>query len=324
MGGYPLSLSIVKVFLPEVDLPSLELGRVRLFDMTLADTPLSLNLHHLEALAGYSFKRKSLLVQSMSHGSDSTASVSYERLGFLGNAVLEAIVVTELSEYDSELPPSLMHLYKAALVSGDYLGFIALEWNIVQERKELEEDLISGSMTEVKSQFALPLWRFMRHSSSEIGNQQRKVKARHASLCRDIQNAIKSGTHFPWRLLATLHANKFYSDIVESLLGAVWVDSGSIHACKQVLDRMGVLEYLRRFVKDQVHVLHPIEELCILAKGEEVRYDLRVHEVDGYCDELRCNVFVGERHIIEVAGGSIEDAVRIQAAEAAVLLLTSE
>jgi dsRNA-specific ribonuclease len=294
MGRYPISLSIVKVFLPEVDLPSLEVGRARLFDVGPADTPLPADLHHLETLAGYSFKKKSLLVQSMSHSSDSTAAASYERLEFLGDTILETIIVTELLAYEEELSNSLMHLYRTALVNGDYLSFIALEWNITQKKKDLKEDLTSGLMTEVESHFSLPLWRFMRHGSSSIGNQQREVERRHASLRRDILHAIESGTHYPWALLAKLHANKFYSDIVESLLGAVWVDSGSMDACKQVLDRMGVLQHLHRLIQDRVHVLHPREELCILADDKEVKYDVQVQKIDDGGDEWTCTVFVGE------------------------------
>jgi dsRNA-specific ribonuclease len=321
MGGYPISLSIIKVFLSEVDLPSLEVGRAQLFDVEPADMPLPADLHHLETLAGYSFKKKSLLVQSVSHGSYSTAAASYERLEFLGDTILEIIIVTELLAYEDELSHSLMHLYRTALVNGDYLSFIALEWSITQKRKDLEEDPISGLITEVESKFSLPLWRFMRHGSFDIGNRQREVERRHQSLRRDILHAIESGTHYPWALMAKLHANKFYSDIVESLLGAVWVDSGSMDACKKVLDRMGILKYLRRLIQDRVHVLHPREELCILADDKEVKYDVRMQKMDDGEDEWTCTVFVGENEVIEVTRGVSDDEVKTMAAEVAVSLL---
>lgn len=321
MGRCPISLSIVKIFLPEVDLPSVEVGRARLFDVGPTDMPLPADLHHLETLAGYSFKKKSLLVQSMSHSSDSTAAASYDRLEFLGDAILEIIVVTELLEYEDELSHSLMHLYRAALVNGDYLGFIAMEWNITQKKKDLKEDPISSLMTEVESQFFLPLWRFMKHGSFDIGNKQPEVERRHESLRHDILHAMESGTHYPWTLLAKLHANKFYSDLVESLLGAVWVDSGSMHACKQVLERMGILPHLHRLIQDRVHALHPREELCILAGDKEVKYDVHVHKMDDGSEELTCTVFVGESQIIEVACGVSNDEVKTRAAEEAVSLL---
>jgi dsRNA-specific ribonuclease len=117
--GSTKRLSIIKVFLPEMDLPSLEVGRSRLFDFAPANILLPADLHHLESLAGYSFRKKSLLVQSISHSLNATATASYERLEFLGDAILEVIVVTELMTYENELSHSLMHLYEITLVNGD-------------------------------------------------------------------------------------------------------------------------------------------------------------------------------------------------------------
>lgn len=219
MGQHQTSLSIIKVFLPEVDLPSLEAGRSRLFDIAPAEVSLSADLHHLESLAGYYFKKKSLLVQSMSHSSDATATASYERLEFLGDAILEIIVVSQLLTYENEISHSLMHLYKTTLVNGDYLSFLALEWKITQKKKELKNDPSSDVITEVESLFSLPLWRFMRHGLFAIGEMQREVERRHASLRCDILQAFESGMEYPWALLTKINANKFYSDLVESLLG---------------------------------------------------------------------------------------------------------
>lgn len=321
MEGYATSLSIAKLFLPELDLPSLEVGRQRLFDLAPASIPQPANLNYLETLAGYSFKKKSLLVQAMSHSSYSTATASYERLEFLGNNVLENVITTELLAYEDRLSPPLMHLYKTALVNGDYLGFIALEWNITQMRTDLVEDLESGRMKEVESQFSLPLWRFMRHGLRGVGNEQCEVERRHASLRRDILYAFTSGTDYPWTLLAKINANKFYSDIVESLLGAVWVDSGSMDACKQVLGRMGILQYLHRIIQDQVHVLHPKEELGILADDKEVKYDVQVREMDDGSQQWTCTVSVGETQNFEMVQGTSDNEVRTKAAERAVSLL---
>ena len=319
MGQHQTSLSIVKVFLPEVDLPSLEVGRLRLFDLAVADTPLPTDLSHLESLAGYSFKKKSLLVQALTHNSDATATASYERLEFLGDAILEIIVVTELITYEDELSHSLMHLYKTSLVNGDYLSFLALEWNITQKKTSLKEDQGFGLMTEVESLFSLPLWKFMRHGLFGIGDIQREVGRRHASLRCDILRAFEIGMEYPWALLAKIHANKFYSDLVESLLGAVWVDSGSLDACKQVLDRMGIFKLMHRLVRDRVHALHPREELCILAGDKEVEY--RVEKTEGAVSEWTCSISVGKSHIIEVVDGVSDDEVRTRAAQNAVALL---
>ena len=61
-------------------------------------------------------------------------------------SILEIIVVTELLGYEDKLSHSFIHLYKTALVNGDYLGFIALEWNLTQMRTDLKEDRLIGVM----------------------------------------------------------------------------------------------------------------------------------------------------------------------------------
>ncbi|CZR61729.1 related to Dcl-2 dicer RNA helicase/RNAseIII CAF [Phialocephala subalpina] len=321
MGRYPTSLSISKVFLPEIDLPSLEVGRLRLFEIAAGNVPLPADLHYLEKLVGYPFKKKSLLIQSMSHSSYRMATASYDRLEFLGDAILEIIIVTELMKYEEELSHSLMHLYKTSLVNGDYLSFIALEWKITQRKTDLKEDPASGLPTKEESVFSLPLWKFMRHGLPDIGDTQCEVERRHALLRCDIIHALERGKEYPWSLLARVNANKFYSDLVESMLGAVWVDSGSLDACEQVLDRMGILKLMHRLIKDQVHALHPREELQILAKGKKVKYEEQVQKSTDADDEWLCTVCIGEDQIIEVASGVSREEVKTRAAEGAVALL---
>ena len=323
MGRYATSLSIIKVFLPEIDLPSLEIGRSRLFEIAAANVPLPTDLHNLERLLGYHFKKKALLIQSMSHSSYNIATASYERLEFLGDAILEIIIVTELMEYEEELSHSLMHIYKTSLVNGDYLSFIALEWKITQRKTELKVDPDSGLLTEEGSLLSLPLWRFMRHGLLDIGHTQCEVERRHALLRCDIIHALERGNEYPWSLLARVNANKFYSDLVESLLGAVWVDSGSLDACLQVLERMGILKLMHRLIKDQVHALHPREELEILAKGRKVNYEVQVQKSANSSNEWLCKVCIGEDQIIEVGSGVSREEVRTRAAEGAVAFLRS-
>ncbi len=66
----------------------------------------------------------------------------------------------------------------------------------------------------------------MRHSSQSIPVEQRSMEKRHVALRRPIIEALEHGEQYPLAMLARLQAKKFYSDLFESLLGAVWVDSG--------------------------------------------------------------------------------------------------
>ena len=148
-------------------------------------------------------------------------------------------------KYEEKFSESVMHIYKTFLLNGDYLSFIALEWEISRKKTSFEEDQLSGLLIEQELLFSLPLWRFMRHGSFEIGNSQCEVGRRHALLRCGIIHALEVGKEYPSSLLAQVHANKFYYDSVEGTLGAIWVDSGSLYASKEVLDRMGILKFMR-------------------------------------------------------------------------------
>ncbi|KAH9206065.1 RNase3 domain-containing protein [Leptodontidium sp. 2 PMI_412] len=318
MGDFQTSLSIAQIFLPEVDMPSVEVGRVQLFDIAPVDIPIPEDLCQLESLAGYSFVKKSLIIQAMSHRSINTATASYERLEFLGDSILEALIVTEISRLEDSLPLSFMHLCKTALVNGNFLGFIALEWSITQKETCWKENHLTGVMEVIDSEFQKPLWRFMRHGMLDVGIEQQEIARRHRSLRHDILSAMESGSEYPWTLLARIQANKFYSDIVESLLGAVWIDSGSMETCRQILDLMGIIKYLHRIIKERINLLHPREELGILARGEEVVYELHASEMEDGKSGRRCKVFVGGDLIYEGDHGKNNDEAKTRAAEGAI------
>lgn len=165
----------------------------------------------------------------------------------------------------------------------------------------------------------------MRHMSPKLGAVQVATARRHSELRNEINEAIQCGTHYPWALLAKLDAQKFYSDIVESLIGAVWIDSGSFDACEEIVERMGILPYLRRILSTKVQVWHPKEQLGILAGNEKVKYTIDRHKITeleeadgrGYW----CKITIGGAEIVEVGGGVNKEEIMTKAAEAAVMRL---
>lgn len=329
-GGIPKALLCLGVFLPELSWQSLELRRDFLFQRA-PDIELPATLQLLEGLIGYSFKKKNLLIESMTHASSTSGSESFERFEFLGDSVLDNIIVTALHEHEVELSHFQMHLLRTALVNADFLAFTCMEWATQQEKCDLVETRTAGANSEtvefkeVSTAVSLPLWRFMRHMSPGLGAVQLATAKRHAEAREEINEAIQHGARYPWALLAHLEAQKFYSDIVESLLGAVWIDSGSFDVCREMVDRMGILPYLRRILKHEgFQVWHPKEELGVLADSETVKYVLDTRKLpesgDGAEREYLCKVLVGDREVVEVGGGSKEE-VKIKAAAMAVDIL---
>lgn len=85
----------------------------------------------------------------------------------------------------------------------------------------------------------------MQHDSTEIPLVQQSCLKRYSQLCEPIQCHLMLGDIYPWAPLAQLGAEKFYSDIVESILGALFVDlQGSIEECKKFLAHINMMNYL--------------------------------------------------------------------------------
>lgn len=321
-GGITKALECLRVFLPEMDWQPLEIRQISLHERAPNDVDLPTTLRPLEELISYQFQKKSLLIESMTHASCNVGSGSLERFEFLGDSILDRLVVHALEQHEAELSHVEMHLFRTALVNADFLAFLCMEWTIEQERTNLVT--VGDVVVEKKAIFKLPLWRFMRHHSPTLGTVQAETARRHTELRHEINTTIQTGSHYPWALLSRLQAAKFYSDLVESLLGAIWIDSGSFDICRNAIEGMGILPYMRRILKDRVHLWHPKEELGQLSITETVKYSIGL--VEKPVEELGdrkywCKIFIGETEIVEVRDGVSKEEIKTKAAEIAVRIL---
>jgi dsRNA-specific ribonuclease len=321
-GGVWKALKCMQLFLPEIQWQPLEARRAVLFERGISGVVLPAFLQPLEDLIGYSFQKKSFLIEAMTHASCQSGTASLERLEFLGDAVLDSIIVNELSKHEPELSHVELHRLRTAFVNADFLAFMCMEWSIEQEVGEVLDNEETHTFECTTRKVSSALWRFMLRGSHSLSRLQRQAIKRHEALREAINTSLETGSHYPWALLARLLAPKFNSDIVESLLGAVYVDSGSWDVCTSILERLGILPYARRVLRDAVHTLHPKEELGMLAVDETVNYNVEKDTSEGRGIRVFvCEVLVGERSIATISDGlSIEEA-KTRAAEAAVTAL---
>ncbi|KAK6226081.1 RNase3 domain-containing protein [Colletotrichum tabaci] len=325
-GGLEKALKCMSIFLQQIKWRTLDDCRQALYDAAPPDVKLPSTLEPLEQLVGHKFKKKALLVQSMTHASFTLGNTlgCLERLEFIGDSVLDYVIVSRLFAVTPPLSHQTMHLLKTAMVNGDFLGFLSLEQSVSQDEVVIGGDPTGKEPILRHSRFSLPLWKFMRHQSPAIGLEEVNVSKRYAGLRDQIIDSMERGQTYPWALLARMQLRKFYSDIFESLLGAVYVDSGDLEVCARVVERFGILGYLDRILRDNVHALHPKEELGHLADKESVTYVLDVRQTDEGEKEYLCKVLVGTRCVVEVDGGVTRDEVKVKAAEAAVSKLKAE
>lgn len=329
-GGQPKLLSCLSIFLPDVPWRPLEDCREIILG---AATPeeychFPAQFKHLETLVNHVFNNKSVLVEAITHpshlGPDPTPS--YDRLEFCGDSLLDFIVTTRIFKHSSSLTTLRMHLLRTAMVNANFLAFTCMQHCIFVFQKSLPTNKTGTEFSNPDAQKSLAIWHFMRHSHTpELMIAQDKCAARFVELQPAIVEALAHGDTYPWTLLTALGAEKYFSDLIESIIAAIYIDTGSISACERFLTTLGILPYLDRALNENLHVIHPKEALGILAGNDKVTYEL-IQEKDktgaeatgkGY--DIRLSV--GETELVIELGARTRIEGETRAAEKAIVLL---
>ncbi|KAL8953898.1 MAG: hypothetical protein Q9222_000272 [Ikaeria aurantiellina] len=326
-GNFDKALGILEILLPDVSWSPLAIRESILF--SAYDVPINYPSHfsQLEQLIGYEFKLKALPLEALTHPSyiGSNVSASYERLEFLGDVCLDIIVASTSFKHGPPLPTHRLHLVRTAVVNAHFLAFLCLTMSISLVRTNV---VTESKYKIVQSESVIPthIWEFMRHAAPTIRKAQRECVQRYEVLETPILESLEHGSCIPWALLARLDAPKFFSDIIESIIGAIYIDShGSLAACETFLERSGVMGYLRRLLQENMELYHPKEELGQLADTESVRYEVfRTEGGENEEKKLGCVVMVGEREVARVGDGVTVLEVKTRAAEEAVRFLKEE
>ncbi|KAL3441307.1 ribonuclease III domain-containing protein [Aspergillus insuetus] len=199
----------------------------------------------LQTYLGYKFKYPSLLVEAFTH--PSRTGKSYQRLEFLGDAVLDMIIISKLVGHPTEIAQGEMSMIKHAVSNHHVLAFFCL-------------DLVVCDKTRAHSKETLGPWRFMRFGGPSLDRErsQQAVLTRYLALRDEIVFSLHEATEYPWRALIKLNADKYFSDIIESILGGIYVDSsGNLAPCEIFLEKIGLLGFLDRILRDRVDIAHP-------------------------------------------------------------------
>lgn len=327
-GGVNKVLSCLAVFVPEVawDQPSLQIEKLRAtYDISVQYPP---PFSRLENLINYTFDKKSLLVEALTHPSHhgSKTCASYQRLEFLGDSILDNIIVTNAYRYKPLIPTPSLHLIRTALVNGSFLAFLCLHHRgpVTRAIEDPRERFCTMKTTTYEQ-----IWCFMRSAEPSIRQAQQSCVSRYDFLQEEILHALSHGKRYPWALLTKLDAPKFFSDLIESLVGAIYIDShGSFSACQSFLENLGMMEYLRRAMDGEFELLHPKEELGQLANQEKVKYVSVIEDEEGAEDGVKklltCAVSMGERELAKVRGGANVIDVETRVADEAVRIIKAE
>ncbi|KAI9770812.1 MAG: Dicer-like protein 2 [Geoglossum simile] len=335
-GGFEKVLKCLNIFLPEIVWHSPQFNSGALNEASTLRVPLPTYFEGLEQLIGYEFTKKILLIEAMTHPSFETHphTASYQRLEFLGDSVLDFVMVTKIFAHSDELSHIQMHLSRSALVNADFLALLCMESAIEVEINGIIEDASTGTFYTARKKELKQIWKFMRHHHQGVAQAQRESVQRYTPLRDDIWDALTSGMSYPWAKLRRLETNKFFSDVIESIIGAIYVDShGDFSACEAFMERIGILPYLHRILDSsgKIHLLHPKAQLGHLAQSDEVQYivGLETDEDSTSSDSPPrkkrhiCRVLIGGEEVVEVGGGFSKEEVQTKAADEAVGVLLS-
>lgn len=209
-------------------------------------------LGSLEKVIGHKFRSPELLAEAVTHASflKTVRNSSYERLELLRDAVLDLVVVPKLFQHPRELRHFDLHRVRCALVNGDYLAYCCMQ-NYIEE--DVFDVVSSREQFDVhQSKRCIHLHDFMR-----CGSKAMKAKSdcleQSSSHLQAIQRSLTHDTQYPWPELVAFKPPKFFSDIVESTLGALFLDTaGDLSVCEAFLERLGIFDEMRRILDEHV------------------------------------------------------------------------
>lgn len=167
------------------------------------------------------------------------------------------VVVSVMAAHPDQIPQGKMTLIKQAGVNANLLAFLCMELSVSETTTDITQSS-TGTFDKIPRLDELHLWSFLRFNGPVIKAACEASIARYHSLRDEIRHALRHANHYPWELFARLRATKFISDIVESTLGAIFIDShGDFEQCHAFAERIGLLPYVRRVISDGVNVEHP-------------------------------------------------------------------
>ncbi|KAK0417580.1 hypothetical protein QR680_013094 [Steinernema hermaphroditum] len=163
-------------------------------------------LSHVEETIGYTFREKAYLLQAFTHASYSKNRVTgcYQRLEFLGDAVLDYMITRYLYQHKFCYSPGVLTDLRSALVNNTIFASLAVKYNFHKHFVALCPGLHHMIEKFVKL----------------CKNQQLSVANFNSEMYMVTEEEIDEGEE------EDIEVPKALGDIFESLAGAVYLDSG--------------------------------------------------------------------------------------------------
>jgi dsRNA-specific ribonuclease/ERCC4-related helicase len=314
-GGLTKAYTCIRTLLPK----EVWWNSDTVFDTVLSETtPMdATHLASLEKLVGHQFVHPGLLLEAITHASqpNNRTSLSYERLEFFGDAVLDLIITPKLHAHPRKLRHWDLHRIHEALVNGYFLGYCCMSLSGQEEIYDIvnTSNTKSPQMEARASTRKYHLYDFIRAGGQLFKAKQESI-SRFEMLGDPIANALQTSDVYPWPDLAALAPEKFFSDVVEAILGAIYLDTrGDLNACEVFLEKLGILPTLRGILDRRMETCFPKERVGILADREEVKYVIQ--QIGGEVATWECVVVVGQTEVARAGNCASREEAEVRAAD---------
>lgn len=148
-GGLSAAIAVMKWLGIDVDMGSELVEK----PMTSLLTSKAVGMEILEAKLGYEFTNKDLLLEAITHASQQEMGISYcyQRLEFLGDAVLDFLITWHLFETYKDIDPGELTDLRSVSVSNESFGRCAVKHKL-QQHLQHASGLLSEQITEYAMQ----------------------------------------------------------------------------------------------------------------------------------------------------------------------------
>ncbi|EIW82390.1 ribonuclease III [Coniophora puteana RWD-64-598 SS2] len=214
------------------------------------------SLEFVEKLVRRKVKYPHLLAQALTHGSiQGYDATTYQRLEFLGDAILDFMVVRHIYHRDESLSPGVMTILKSAMVANSALAAICV-WSGLNEHLLVDDYEVSES--------------FKKYARDLKAKEQ---EVRTASL--------RDGTPIG-QFWLHITPPKALSDVVESIIGALYISDGFEPLSIEIFFDEVLMPFYDQYITLKTITEHPAKILFDLLQAHGCQeYELDKGKGDG-------------------------------------------
>ncbi|KAH9938657.1 ribonuclease III domain-containing protein [Fomitopsis serialis] len=290
-GGQPVALKAMKTM--NIAIPSIEQWTdfARIMGRSPAPArnfvPL-VDVKALEAIVGCEIKNRDLFAQALTHSSvHGPGYTGYERLEFVGDAILDFLVARFVYDSYPTLAPAGLTLLKSAMISNETLAAFCVD---------------------------VGLYHSFRHASPDVGAAISAYVDKVEKAKRDEYASAEQDGRLPGQYWLSTNPPKVLSDIVESIVGGLYVSDDFTEAGVVKFFESALKPFYDRHIRMQTLSLHPTSTLFDLLYS----YGCQQHQIikDEDARPRRCDVMVHDVVLASAEDHSIASASRLAAAYA--------